>query len=249
MPLDPKNLTAQITYRAVGNPPSTLTESAVSNFFPGLEFDFRNAWRRIVVGLELHEAGLMVTAVTPGGPADVQGIQVGHLLVEVGGRSVVGERTNAAGAPVGFTGLEWSNSLADAVQTPGPVACVFQRADGTSVSAALTIRSVFDGAAVARELADPGELTQSLCSPWQADYRECGCFYWAASRPDYVNVDVTDGAAVGHSWMQRDRTPATPKGYIRDGTPGAPLVTYEDLYRGWERYLRFVVGGKDEPVS
>src|SRR3712207_8764033 len=38
-------------------------------------------------------------------------------------------------------------------------------------------------------IAGPGELTQSLCSPWQNDYRECGCYYWAASRPDYVNVE------------------------------------------------------------
>ena len=26
----------------------------------------------------------------------------------------------------------------------------------------------------------PGELTQSLCSPWQHDFRDCGCFYWAS---------------------------------------------------------------------
>ena len=38
------------------------------------------------------------------------------------------------------------------------------------------------------ELPQPGELTQGLCSPWQNDYRECACYYWAASRPDYVNV-------------------------------------------------------------
>src|SRR5262249_11716498 len=25
----------------------------------------------------------------------------------------------------------------------------------------------------------PGELTQSLCSPWTHDFRDCGCFYWA----------------------------------------------------------------------
>ncbi|WP_328787737.1 MULTISPECIES: ferritin-like domain-containing protein [unclassified Streptomyces] len=30
----------------------------------------------------------------------------------------------------------------------------------------------------------PGDLTRSLCAPWQYDFRECGCFYWAASKPD-----------------------------------------------------------------
>ncbi|WP_341531906.1 ferritin-like domain-containing protein (plasmid) [Nostoc sp. UHCC 0302] len=32
----------------------------------------------------------------------------------------------------------------------------------------------------------PGDLTRSLCSPWQYDFRDCGCFYWAASKPDIV---------------------------------------------------------------
>ena len=38
------------SYRAAGNPPSTLPHSAISNCFPGLEFDFRNVWRRMFVG-------------------------------------------------------------------------------------------------------------------------------------------------------------------------------------------------------
>ncbi len=32
----------------------------------------------------------------------------------------------------------------------------------------------------------PGELTQSLCSPWTHDFRDCGCFYWATNHPDIV---------------------------------------------------------------
>jgi hypothetical protein len=32
----------------------------------------------------------------------------------------------------------------------------------------------------------PGELTQSLCSPWTHDFRDCGCFYWASNHPDIV---------------------------------------------------------------
>ena len=35
----------------------------------------------------------------------------------------------------------------------------------------------------------PGELTQSLCSPWQHDFRDCGCFYWASNHPDVVHVE------------------------------------------------------------
>jgi hypothetical protein len=32
----------------------------------------------------------------------------------------------------------------------------------------------------------PGELTQSLCLPWQHDFRDCGCYYWASNHPDIV---------------------------------------------------------------
>lgn len=32
----------------------------------------------------------------------------------------------------------------------------------------------------------PGELTQSLCSPWQHDFRDCSCTYWASNHPDIV---------------------------------------------------------------
>jgi hypothetical protein len=32
----------------------------------------------------------------------------------------------------------------------------------------------------------PGELTQSLCSPWMHDFRDCACNYWASNHPDIV---------------------------------------------------------------
>lgn len=43
------------------------------------------------------------------------------------------------------------------------------------------------------QTAEPGALTRSLCSPWQWDFADCGCYYWAASRPDIVTVTHTDG--------------------------------------------------------
>ena len=32
----------------------------------------------------------------------------------------------------------------------------------------------------------PGGLTRSLCAPWQWDFADCGCHYWAANKPDIV---------------------------------------------------------------
>lgn len=92
-------------------------------------------------------------------------------------------------------------------------------------------------------IAEPGELTQSLCSPWQNDYRECGCYYWAASRPDYVNVEPTaQGSSIGNNWMARSREP---KRYEPDNPNNPQQISYEDLFRNWQGLLRFIVEGRD----
>lgn len=40
----------------------------------------------------------------------------------------------------------------------------------------------------------PGEIMQSLCSPWQHDFRDCTCHYWASNRPDVVHGEIDPGA-------------------------------------------------------
>ena len=35
---------------------------------------------------------------------------------------------------------------------------------------------------------EAGDLTRSLCSPWQYDFTDCGCWYWASNKPDMVSV-------------------------------------------------------------
>jgi hypothetical protein len=251
--LDPKNMSALLRYRAVGNPPTTTPVSAIANCFPGLEFDFRNIWRRIFVGLIMHEADNLVVSVEESASAELQALK-GKRLVTVDGVQVLAPVTGptaVGGAsqtlfPAAF--LEWTNSLAHIVTRAGTaVRCTFQDSDprtgapvGPVVTADLTVRALLEGAAIAQEAVLPGELTQSLCSPWQNDYRECGCYYWAASRPDYVNVDTSGAQSVGHNWLKTNRTPAN-KDYFAPG-----LVTYEDLFRSWTQLLRFVVGGNDK---
>jgi len=36
------------------------------------------------------------------------------------------------------------------------------------------------------QLVPPGDLTRSMCSPWQYDFTDCGCFFWASNKPDLV---------------------------------------------------------------
>jgi hypothetical protein len=112
----------------------------------------------------------------------------------------------------------------------------------------MTLRKFFEGdsAAFAQGLVQPGELTQGLCAPWQNDYRECACYYWAASRPDYVNVEPTaNGLSHGDMWMAKERTGA----YVPDNRSDTRLLSYDDLFADWERQLRFVIGGKDADQS
>ena len=244
MSIEPTNLTAQLHHRAAGNPPSTLPDSAISNCFPGLEFDFRNVWRRLLEGIVLHEAsGFVVGAESP------HERLAGRYLLSVAGFPTLMEVRNPNGDAQGSTFMEWSNALADvvALHSGEPVPCVFfdpQNPDADPETVQLSVRAMFvpseatDGstAAIGEELVQPGELTQSLCSPWQNDYQECGCYYWAASRPDYVNVEHTATGAIGNNWLARSRDP---KRY------DVPNLTHEELFREWEDLLRFIVGGQD----
>lgn len=66
----------------------------------------------------------------------------------------------------------------------------------------------------------PGELTRSLCAPWQWDFADCGCHYWASSRPDIV-VGQEGGPQTLN--FQRNRSEAPPL---------QPATTYEAWIEG-----------------
>ena len=47
------------------------------------------------------------------------------------------------------------------------------------------------------------------------------------------------GASAGDNWMQKERT----GDYVPDDYRDARLLNYDDLFRAWEQYLRFQIGG------
>jgi hypothetical protein len=280
----PGNLTAvsaQLAYRGRGNPPVSHPMSAISNCFPGLEFDFRNIWRRLFKGIVLTEHNNYVVEVEDSRFASLLHCRLlavdGDPVMTVAmGPAFPGDGANKLpidGNPEAVAFMEWSNSFArmqtkqgqtlpcvfTAAPPPNEMELVWIKDKGASVptvTIGLEVRRLFDveqmaggprqRAVLARELAKPGELTQGLCSPWQNDYRECACYYWAASRPDYVNVEPgLDGASRGAMWMQKEHKSP----YIPDSGGGGAehdqrLVSYDDLFASWERYLRFVIGGR-----
>ena len=121
-------------------------------------------------------------------------------------------------------------------------------AKGTdSITVKMRVRKFFDhdSSTIAMDVLEPGELTQGLCSPWQNDYRECACYYWAASRPDYVNVvDTASGDTSGDNWMNKPKTSGDPY-YVLDDRADPRLLSYDDLFRDWQGLLRFVIGGSN----
>ena len=274
--IKPQNLTAQLHYRARGNPPSTLPVSAISNCFPGLEMDFRAIWRRMFVGLVLVENNNYVLEAED--PAFKDLVHHRLILIDDHPTGVATTGTTNPGFPAaplatgpnpnGVSFMEWSNSLARILAKQGQkVRCgftahksenevLFDKNDPKSlIFRELELRRFFEVTdvngqpvtqpVIARALANPGELTQGLCSPWQNDYRECACYYWAASRPDYVNVvDTAGGETRGDNWMNKPKTSGDPY-YVLDDRADPRLLSYDDLFRDWQGLLRFVIGGSN----
>ncbi|PWJ93325.1 hypothetical protein BC749_11612 [Flavobacterium araucananum] len=267
-PLKAANLTAQLHYRGTGNPIAVLPRTAISNCFPGLEFDFRNLWRRAFNGIILIENNNYVLEA----PDEKFKNLVGHRLVAIEGKPTMVKtfgpvfpdgdsvplKTDAN--PNGVSFMEWSNSMVHVLQKQGQkVICHFTAEQSVEevvvdlkeldnpkkyTAVTLVVNKIFDGnsAAFSDTILQPGELTQGLCAPWQNDYRECSCYYWAASRPDFVNiVPDENGLSTGDLWMSKKRTGS----YIPDDWQNSRLISYQDLFENWQGELNFIVKGRD----
>jgi hypothetical protein len=242
----PRNLTAQAAYLVPGNPAITRPEDAVANCFPGLEIDVRNLDRRFFPGLVFdfveNGARLMYVDVyeDPDTRLDTPEAQNLYFLlssddmqstltdgvwfldwIEQGGKKI---SMHWKGQPVADT-VSWR--IVRSLQL-GPVKICLRQRDPDDTSKLLK-----DGGTVTlegwrRRFTDPetgvissaykpGELLQGLCSPWQHDFRDCSCFYWAANHPDIVLGEAYPGesvaAAVDESgvsnipidWLRADR--------------------------------------------
>lgn len=78
----------------------------------------------------------------------------------------------------------------------------------------------------------PGELTKSLCSPWQYDFRDCGCFYWASNKPDIVTS--SDKKEKYLNYIRKDRNSNPPTNPMEQWDREKEL-DYDDFVNGkWE---------------
>jgi hypothetical protein len=274
----PRNLTARAAVEVTGNPASTRMESGVGNCFPGLEFDHRNLDRRFFPGLvfEYTDTGALLLAVDLNDPALDRTSPLGKTLagetganlqqdewfieeISQGGKTIA---MSQGGQPLDST-TSWR--IVRCLE-PGRVKIrlkLRRRAD----SERLTEKTV-DLEGERRVYTDPdtgaissaysaGELTQSLCSPWMHDFRDCACFYWASNHPDIVLAEGLPGepvlptgapadpvrALTPIDWLRADRSSTTPAQSTQEGNR-PPQMDHYEINQRWQD-LAIVLQGRE----
>jgi hypothetical protein len=114
--------------------------------------------------------------------------------------------------------------------------------DGLVLSVALVGEraAYLDEGGVLEEVFEPGELTSTLCAPWQYDFNDCGCFYWAASKPDVVTS--VDGKHKYLNFQRSDRTTSPPA-----DVPPADFESWAQVRRQQELgYSELIAGAWNE---
>ena len=254
-----------------GNPMSTRLESGVGNCFPGLECDLRNLERRFFPFLEVD---IQDTAITIVG-VDVAGARASLSTADAREYARLGTDVDAGRSwhvrtltglfgPLGRLTLDIRSlrppSIGDGRRPPDAWTAVRLLTEGTEVTLDLSgprkasmqlkgnrVRYLDDNGALA-QIFLPGELTQSLCSPWTHDFRDCGCYYWASNHPDIAQPPLPTPAPSDPAWENAvpwERKDRTIDRLPRPATARAPTeLEYYEINRAWQS-LNFVVGRRE----
>jgi hypothetical protein len=275
--LRPGQGAAAATALVAGNSISTRLESGVGNCFPGLEFDARNLERRFFPFLEIdigpqvmQIASVDVNAVSSAGlsAADKQVYRtIADDLDQ--GRTWTVDRITGHFGPLGQLDFQLSDlnsrssgagrlppdawTAARLLTENSPVTLVLSRPSAAALT--LTgnrVRYLDDDGALAR-MFSPGELTQSLCSPWTHDFRDCACYYWASNHPDIalpplptpVPAAVDPRWNLATAWERADRSVDMPP--VATSTGNTTEIPHHAINRDWQR-LNFVLERREQLV-
>jgi hypothetical protein len=280
----PLNLPAGLEKETPGNPVTTRPESAVGNCYPGLEVDARNLDRRFFPGLifdfvsvpdaspQVANRGAKLVTVDladpelPSNRAELLK-QLATLANVLATTSVFLEALSVENGPrielIRPDGLpyDWDVTwrIVRSVDAK-PVTIELVARNGTKRSPIMTLtaqRRRFQNKEGELSAAyQPGELSQSLCSPWQHDFRDCACTYWASNHPDIVlaahpaTIDETHdpGQAAERAedpiiWMRWDQSKEAPPRGTRDACRPFEMDHYE-INERW-RDLAIVLGDRE----
>jgi hypothetical protein len=260
-----------------GNPVSTRLESGVGNCFPGLEMDLRNLERRFFPFLEVDfingQSQAQIVAVDVGGvnasamperdkqayaalAADMGKAEVSWLITQITGDFGIFGRNKTISIPTqnpstinGDPPDAWT---AVRLLPQGKPVTITVLKSQTSQQFTLTQNRVayLDDDGALNGIFGPGELSQSLCSPWTHDFRDCACFYWASNHPDVVLPPAPDPVPeqrrwhLGVAWERSQRgTPENPSAPATARGPRHEMQYYEINGR-WQE-LDVVVEGRE----
>jgi hypothetical protein len=247
----------------------------VGNCFPGLEFDLRNLERRFFPFLEVNIGDNEISVVSVDFISVEAQANSGKMTAataaayrEVGlgvstGQDWTVSKIRGTFGPLGKHSIKiadlrvpsiGANRLPPDAWTAirlltedSEVQLTLNQGNRTVDLAGKRARYLDDNGALA-EMFLPGELTQSLCSPWTHDFRDCACFYWASNHPDIVLPPLptpppnTPAINTYVPWERRDRgldtlpTPAKIE-------PGPELRHYEINHK-WQT-LNFVLESRE----
>jgi len=185
----------------------------------------------------------------------VHDLEPGRIMV------VVGTRDSSDLARLGpVAGMEFAAALQHPesyigpLSEPPPEAKVYRDPATGKLLAAILVGNRADyldaRGVIAAGVVPPGDLTRSLCAPWQWDFADCGCHYWASNKPDIVIGPQKPGDPVTHpdqlqilNFQRRDRTtvkqPATTYDKWTSGE-----ITQQEMIRDWES-LHFVIAEQE----
>ena len=265
--------------RAVpGNPASARLESAIGNCFPGLECDLRNLERRFFPFIEVDINGnvILIRSVDSDGvdAAVAKGAMSAALAASyraIAASEAFSWRVSTLKGSFGPLGaLELDVETLDSpsfgagrapvdawtalrlLEEGSAVTLVVTRdSDGASRTLTGPRQAYLDEDGALAGTFSTGELTQSLCSPWTHDFRDCGCFYWASNHPDISLPPAPAGADIGEerqrpvNWQRiQTAADAVPLPATVEGVSAAEDLPYYRVNTAWQ-LLNFVLDGRE----
>jgi ferritin-like protein len=274
----PRNLTARAAMLVAGNPVTTRLESSVGNCFPGLEFDHRNLDRRFfpglifeftangarLLGVDLNdpdldtEPRLKKTLSGKTGKDLAEGAWFVQQITQGGTSIIMKQDGDDLDAMTSWRLVRCLQSGKVTIQLERRPVTAGETVSAKPVTLSANRRNYVDErTGVISTAYGPGELTQSLCSPWMHDFRDCACFYWASNHPDIVLAEDPPGeptlpsaAAKGPflaltpiDWLRADRSSTKPAGTTeRQNRPGQ--MDHYEINQRWQD-LAIVLQGRE----